>query len=74
MGQKRTIKFGLLKFKVFALILNHYVSIVAFTMRDPRFNKLFEQVPIGPVIARNRFFRCPNAAAWGIAILRRTPR
>jgi len=28
--------------------------------RDPRYDILFEPVKIGPVIAKNRFFRAPH--------------
>ena len=28
--------------------------------RDPRYDILFEQVPIGPVTAKNRFYQVPH--------------
>ncbi|MGN6380286.1 MAG: NADH:flavin oxidoreductase, partial [Gaiellales bacterium] len=34
-------------------------------MRDPRFDVLFEPVPIGPVTARNRFFQVPHCNGMG---------
>lgn len=34
-------------------------------MRDPRFDILFESVPIGPVVARNRFFQVPQCSGMG---------
>jgi dimethylamine/trimethylamine dehydrogenase len=34
-------------------------------MRDQRFNILFEQVQIGPVKARNRFFQVPQCSGMG---------
>ena len=33
--------------------------------RDPRFDVLFEPVPIGPVTARNRFFQVPHCNGMG---------
>jgi len=33
--------------------------------RDPRYDVLFEPVPIGPVIARNRFFQVPHCNGMG---------
>ena len=33
--------------------------------RDPRFDVLFEPVPIGPVVARNRFFQVPHCNGMG---------
>ena len=32
--------------------------------RDPRYDVLFESVPIGPVTAKNRFIRFPIAPGW----------
>src|SRR6266581_4793961 len=34
-------------------------------VRDPRFDVLFEPVPIGPVTARNRFFQVPHCNGMG---------
>ena len=34
-------------------------------MRDPRYDVLFEAVPIGPVVARNRFFQVPHCNGMG---------
>ncbi|MBT8203388.1 MAG: NAD(P)-binding protein, partial [Acidimicrobiia bacterium] len=34
-------------------------------MRDPRYDILFEPVPIGPVVARNRFFQVPHCNGMG---------
>ncbi len=34
-------------------------------MRDPRFDVLFEQVQIGPRVARNRFFQVPQCSGMG---------
>lgn len=34
-------------------------------MRDPRYDILFEPVPIGPVTARNRFYQVPHCAGMG---------
>ena len=34
-------------------------------MRDPRYDVLFEPVPIGPVTARNRFFQVPHCNGMG---------
>lgn len=34
-------------------------------MRDPRYDVLFEEVRIGPVIARNRFFQVPHCNGMG---------
>ena len=34
-------------------------------MREPRFDILFEPVPIGPVTARNRFFQVPHCNGMG---------
>ncbi|MDH3605414.1 MAG: FAD-dependent oxidoreductase [Acidimicrobiia bacterium] len=34
-------------------------------MRDPRYDILFEPVPIGPVTARNRFFQVPHCNGMG---------
>ncbi|MFN8223983.1 MAG: FAD-dependent oxidoreductase [Gaiellales bacterium] len=34
-------------------------------MREPRFDVLFEPVPIGPVVARNRFFQVPHCNGMG---------
>ena len=34
-------------------------------MRDPRYDVLFEQVPIGPLVARNRFFQVPHCNGMG---------
>ncbi|WP_299625298.1 NAD(P)-binding protein [Pelagibius sp.] len=34
-------------------------------MRDPRYDVLFEPVPIGPVTARNRFYQVPHCAGMG---------
>jgi len=34
-------------------------------MREPRFDVLFEPVPIGPVTARNRFFQVPHCNGMG---------
>src|SRR6476661_406532 len=42
------------------LTTNHGVS-----MREPRFDVLFEPVPIGPVTARNRFFQVPHCNGMG---------
>jgi dimethylamine/trimethylamine dehydrogenase len=36
-------------------------------MREPRFDILFEPVPIGPVTARNRFFQVPHCNGMGHA-------
>jgi dimethylamine/trimethylamine dehydrogenase len=36
-------------------------------MRDPRYDVLFEPVPIGPVTARNRFFQVPHCNGMGHA-------
>ena len=36
-------------------------------MREPRFDVLFESVPIGPVTARNRFFQVPHCNGMGHA-------
>jgi dimethylamine/trimethylamine dehydrogenase len=33
--------------------------------RDPRYDVLFEPVPIGPVVARNRFFQVPHCNGMG---------
>jgi len=33
--------------------------------RDPRYDILFDQVPIGPVVARNRFFQVPHCNGMG---------
>ena len=33
--------------------------------RDPRYDILFEPVPIGPVVARNRFFQVPHCNGMG---------
>jgi dimethylamine/trimethylamine dehydrogenase len=33
--------------------------------RDPRYDVLFEQVPIGPVVAKNRFFQVPHCNGMG---------
>ena len=33
--------------------------------RDPRFDILFEPVPIGPVTAPNRFYQVPHATGMG---------
>jgi dimethylamine/trimethylamine dehydrogenase len=35
------------------------------TQRDPRYDILFEQVPIGPVTARNRFYQVPHCNGMG---------
>ena len=35
------------------------------TARDPRYDILFEPVPIGPVTARNRFFQVPQCNGMG---------
>ncbi|WP_194304064.1 FAD-dependent oxidoreductase [Chthonobacter albigriseus] len=35
------------------------------TVRDPRFDILFEPVKIGPVTARNRFYQVPNCNGMG---------
>ena len=35
--------------------------------RDPRFDVLFEPVPIGPVVAKNRFFQVPHCNGMGYA-------
>ena len=32
---------------------------------DPRYAVLFEPVPIGPVVARNRFFQVPHCNGMG---------
>ncbi|MFL6182562.1 MAG: trimethylamine dehydrogenase, partial [Actinomycetes bacterium] len=34
-------------------------------MRDPRYDILFEPVPIGPVTAPNRFFQVPHCNGMG---------
>jgi dimethylamine/trimethylamine dehydrogenase len=34
-------------------------------MREPRYDILFEPVPIGPVVARNRFFQVPHCNGMG---------
>ena len=34
-------------------------------MRDPKFDVLFEPVPIGPVVARNRFYQVPHCNGMG---------
>ncbi len=34
-------------------------------MRDPRYDILFEPVPIGPVVARNRFYQVPHCNGMG---------
>lgn len=34
-------------------------------MRDPRFDLLFEPVPIGPKVARNRFYQVPHCNGLG---------
>jgi len=34
-------------------------------MRDPRYDILFEPVPLGPVTARNRFFQVPHCNGMG---------
>ncbi len=34
-------------------------------MRDPRYDVLFEPVPIGPVTARNRFYQVPHCNGMG---------
>ncbi|HEY1513813.1 MAG TPA: FAD-dependent oxidoreductase [Gaiellaceae bacterium] len=34
-------------------------------MRDPRYDVLFEPVPLGPVTARNRFFQVPHCNGMG---------
>jgi dimethylamine/trimethylamine dehydrogenase len=36
-------------------------------MRDPRYDILFEPVPLGPVTARNRFFQVPHCNGMGHA-------
>ena len=36
-------------------------------MRDPRYDVLFEPVPLGPVTARNRFFQVPHCNGMGHA-------
>ncbi len=36
-------------------------------MREPRFDVLFEPVPMGPVTARNRFFQVPHCNGMGHA-------
>jgi dimethylamine/trimethylamine dehydrogenase len=36
-------------------------------MRDPRYDVLFEPVPLGPVTARNRFFQVPHCNGMGYA-------
>jgi hypothetical protein len=33
--------------------------------RDPRYDVLFEPVPIGPVTARNRFYQVPHCTGAG---------
>ncbi|HWG83238.1 MAG TPA: hypothetical protein VN686_09465, partial [Gaiellales bacterium] len=33
--------------------------------RDPRYDILFEPVPIGPVVARNRFYQVPHCNGMG---------
>ena len=35
------------------------------TMRDPRYDILFEPVQIGPVTARNRFYQVPHCNGMG---------
>ncbi len=35
--------------------------------RDPRFDILFQPVPIGPVVAKNRFFQVPHCNGMGYA-------
>ncbi len=35
------------------------------TVRDPRFDVLFEPVKIGPVVARNRFYQVPHCNGMG---------
>ena len=34
-------------------------------MRDPRYDILFEPVPIGPLVAKNRFFQVPHCNGMG---------
>ena len=34
-------------------------------MRDPRYDVLFEAVPIGPLVAKNRFFQVPHCNGMG---------
>ena len=34
-------------------------------MRDPRYDVLFEPVPIGPLVAKNRFFQVPHCNGMG---------
>ena len=34
-------------------------------MRESRFDVLFESVPIGPVVARNRFYQVPHCNGMG---------
>ncbi len=36
--------------------------------RDPRYDILFEPVPIGPVTARNRFYQVPHCSGMGFAL------
>ena len=38
------------------------------TMRDPRYDILFEPVRIGPVTAKNRFYQVPHATGTGAAM------
>jgi len=38
------------------------------TMRDPRYDLLFEPVKIGPVTAKNRFFQVPHCNGMGHAM------
>ena len=38
--------------------------------RDPRYDVLFEAVPIGPVTARNRFYQVPHASGTGCGMPR----
>ena len=34
-------------------------------MRDPKYDILFEPVPIGPLMAKNRFFQVPHCNGMG---------
>jgi dimethylamine/trimethylamine dehydrogenase len=35
--------------------------------RDPRFDRLFEPVSIGPIVAKNRFYQVPHCNGMGYA-------
>ena len=43
-------------------------------MRDPKYDILFEPVPIGPLMAKNRFFQVPHCNGMGYRGSRRLRR